>query len=253
MEYGLSNTMIDYIGLLFGIETNLYTALTSHFRDTLLINQYTQFYHIVGGNKRLIESFAEPCQITYSTKVLSIHRNDDQTVTLETKNSMNITSSLKFDRVVVATTASAARLIKHTPANDQVRNMTRALRELHYTCASKIVLYFNHPWWHDENIYGGSTTTDLPVRFIYYSNYNTTIYGNNNTEYVLLASYTFAQDSTLWSSSTIEQITDETLYNLEQIHQRSDIRQYYLRTVTKHWYVVIWYKFCFSYSNLFLL
>ncbi|CAF2565440.1 unnamed protein product [Rotaria sp. Silwood2] len=235
IEFGLSNMMIDYIGLMFGIETNLYTALTSHFRDALLINAYTKFYHIIGGNKRLIESLSEPCQINYSTSVLAIHRNEDKTINITIKNSMNITNIMKFNRVVVATTAPAARFIHYTPIDEQVKRMSRALRQLHYDCASKLVLYFNRSWWHDQNIYGGSSTTDLPVRFIYYDNYNTTINGNNHTESVLLASYTFAQDSTLWSSSTIDQITDQVLSNLEEIHARSDIRQFYLRTVVKHW------------------
>ncbi|CAM4795595.1 unnamed protein product [Rotaria magnacalcarata] len=234
-DYGLSNTMIDYIGLMFAIETNLFTALTSHFRDALLINEYTKFYHIVGGNKRLIDSLSESCQINYSTPVLAIHRNEDRTINITIKNKMNITNTLKFDYAVVATTAPAARLIHYTPVNEQVQSMSRALRQLHYDCASKVVLYFNRSWWHDQNIYGGSSTTDLPLRFIYYDNYNTTVNGTNHTESVLLASYTFAQDSTLWSSSTIDQITDRALFDLEQIHSRSDIRQYYLRTVVKHW------------------
>jgi len=228
--------MIDYIGLMFGIETNFFTALTSHFRDALLINQYTKFYHIIGGNKRLIEELSKPCQINYSTSVLSIHRNEDQTINIKIKDAMNRTKVINFDRVVVATTAPAARLIRYTPVDDQVKQMSRALRQLHYDCSSKIVLYFNYSWWHDQNISGGSSTTDLPLRFIYYDNYNTTINGNNhNTESVLLASYTFSQDSTLWSSSTLDQITNEALNNLEEIHSRYDIRNYYRKTVVKHW------------------
>jgi len=234
-EFGQSDIMIDYIGLLFGISTNLFTALTSHFRDALLINEHTQFYHIIGGNKLLIDKLSEPCQINYSTSVLSIHRNEDRTVNITVKNLMNITQIINFDRVVVATTAPAARLIRYTPINEQIKKMSRALRQIHYDCSSKIVLYFSYPWWHDENINGGWTVTDLPLRFIYYDNYNTTINRNNHTEYVLLASYTFAQDSTLWLSSTIDQITNQALNNLEEIHSTSNLRNYYLRTIVKHW------------------
>lgn len=227
--------MIDYIGLMFGIETNLYTALTSHFRDSLLINEDTRLYHIVGGNRVLIEKLAAPCHIEYSTSVLAIHRNDNRTVHVTVKDHLNETRQLHYDRVVVATTAPAARLIRYTPVDDQVHRMSRAMRKLHYDCASKIVLYFNRSWWHDQHIYGGSSTTDLPLRFIYYDNYNTTVTNTNHSEAVLLVSYTFAQDSTLWSSSTIDQITEEALMNLETIHGRQDIRNYYLRTVVKHW------------------
>lgn len=233
--FGLSETMIDYLGLMFGIETNLFTALTSHFRDALLINDYVQFSHILGGNQRLTDELVKPCQVNYSTAVLAIHQNGDQTVNVTSKDATNLTRVSTFDHVIVATTAPAARLIRVTPVDDQMRRMSRALRQLHYDCSSKIVLYFNYSWWHDQNISGGSTTTDLPLRFIYYDNFNTSIHGHNQTEAVLLASYTFAQDSTFWSSSTAEQITDEALANLEEIHSRSDIRNYYHRTVVKHW------------------
>ena len=32
----------------------------------------------------------------------------------------------------------------------------------------------------------------------------------------------------------MEQITDEALANLEEIHSRKDLRKFYLRTVVKH-------------------
>ena len=138
--------MIDYIGLLFGIETNLFTALTSHLRDALLINERTEFSHIIGGNQRLIEELSKPCQIQYSTRVLSIHRHENRTVTIETKDLHNEIEQIQFDQVVVATSAPAARFIRHTPINEQTQRKSWALRQLHYDCASKIVLYFNHSW-----------------------------------------------------------------------------------------------------------
>ena len=227
--------MIDYIGLVFGIETNLFTALTSHFRDALLINERTKFFHILGGNERLIAQLAQKLSINYSTSVLSINQNANQTVDITYQNLQNQSQTTNFDRVVVATTAPAARLIHYHPIDNQMKDLSRALRQLHYDCSSKIVLYFNQSWWNDLNIFGGSTTTDLPLRFIYYDNYNTTLGKQNASEFVLLASYSFAQDSTLWSSSTVEQITNEALNNLEEIHGRTDLRKFYLRTIVKHW------------------
>lgn len=235
LEFGLSDLMIDYIGLVFGIETNLFTALTSHFRDALLINEHTKFFHILGGNERLISQLSQSLKINYSTSVFSIHQNPNKTVDITYENIQNETKTMNFDRVVVATTAPAARLIHYHPIDNQMKDLTRALRQLHYDCSSKIVLYFNRPWWNDQNISGGSTTTDLPLRFIYYDNYNTTLAKQNQSEFVLLASYSFAQDSTLWSSSSVEQITNEALNNLEEIHERNDLRKFYLRTIVKHW------------------
>lgn len=232
-EFGLSSTIIDFIGLLFGIETNLFTSLISHFRDVLLINEKTKFYHIIGGNQRLIEKLIDSYTIRYSTTVLSIERHRNQTVSVQTKDSNGRIQIDIFDFVVVATTAPAARLIRYLPINKQIQDLSRSLRQLHYDCASKIVLYFNRSWWHDEGIFGGMTITDLPIRFVYYDNYRTSFHQNNQS--VLLASYTFSQDATFWSSSTLEQITNEVLNNLEEIHSRNDIRHLHRKTLVKHW------------------
>ena len=229
--------MIDYIGLLFGIETNLHTAILSHFRDALLINDETKFFHIVGGNHRLIEEFSsEPFDIHYSHEVLEVVRHGNKRVHLVIKAGVNVSESMEFDRVVVATSAPAARLIRQRPMNEQTQEMSRALRQLHYDCSSKVALYFSRPWWHDQQIYGGSSVTDLPLRSVYYDNYPTLIHRNQSrNESVLLASYTFAQDSTLWSSSTLDQITREALNNLEEIHTLTNLKEYHLKTVVKHW------------------
>ena len=184
----------------------------------------------------MIDELAKPCQVNYSTYsvIYSSKCRSNSECDEQRRNESNQSNQFRLCSCSYCT-APAARLIRYTPVDDQVKSISRALRQLHYDCSSKIVLYFNYSWWHDQNILGGSTTTDLPLRFIYYDNYNTTIYGHNHTEAVMLASYTFAQDSTLWSSSTLEQITNEALSNLEEVHSRSDIRNYYLRTVVKHW------------------
>ncbi|CAF0852959.1 unnamed protein product [Rotaria sordida] len=148
------------------------------------------------------------CQLFY--------KNKDKTVNITTKNTTHTIDISKFDRGFVATAVCAACFIHYKPIDNQV------------------ALYFNHSWWYNQNIYGDSSTIDLSLRFIYNENYNTIHNTNNHTESVLLASFIFTPDSTLWSSSTIDQITNETLLNLEQIHSLSDIQQFYLRTVVKH-------------------
>jgi monoamine oxidase len=233
-ESGLSRTMIDYIGIMLGLESRFHVALSVLFRARLL-HGHTKFFHIIGGNRRLIEALAEPCTVQYSSPVRAIHLNNDaQTINITYSVTQNKTESHSFDVVVVATTATAARLIHITPMSRGLYRMHQAQRQLHYDCSSKLAIYFSRPWWHDENVHGGSSITDLPVQSVYYDNYNMII-GNNSDEAVLLASYTTSDDSRLWSSLTLADTVNEVLSNLEELHERSDIKQYYQHAAVKHW------------------
>ena len=233
-ESGLSRTMIDYIGIMLSVDSRFHVALSVLFRARLL-HGHTEFFHIVGGNRHLISALAEPCTIRYASPVRGIHLNKDApTVNITYSVTQNETDSQTFDAVVVATTATAARLIHITPTSRGLHRMHQAQRQLHYDCSSKLALYFSRAWWHDENVHGGSSLTDLPVQAVYYDNYNMSI-GNHSDEAVLLASYTASDDSRLWSSLTFEDTVNEVLSNLEELHHRSDIKQYYQHAAVKHW------------------
>jgi len=136
------------------------------------------------------------CSIIYSTPIIQVQ--------LTTKNN----TIHKFHSIFISTTATAAQLIDFDQRN-QFINKYRSLRQLHYDCSTKILLFFNVSWWiKQENITNGRSITDLPIRFIYYPNINQT---NDGT---ILASYT-------WSY---------------EIHRFSpNIREYFQGGKVKHW------------------
>ncbi|CAF1096793.1 unnamed protein product [Didymodactylos carnosus] len=242
-ERNLSRAAIDYISLMLNVESNLYTALIESIRDMTIIKDDTEFYHIVNGNDLLIESLVREClsvannrcSIMYNASVTKVQLKTEKksNVQITWKNGSNDTQSKKYDSVIVATTATAASLIEFT-TRFKFADKYRAMRQLHYDCASKVALFFNRQWWNlDENIQGGRSTVDLPVRFVYYHNFNTT--SSESDGAAILASYTWSQDALLWTSLSEQQSIDLALENLNEIHAKTDVFKTFIGGKVKHW------------------
>jgi monoamine oxidase len=121
------------------------------------------------------------------------------------------------DYLVVAIPFSALRFVTVAPEFSFPKR--RAIIELHYDSATKVVLEFSERFWEwnadewakylpDEyrghNSYGGGSITDTPNRFIYYPSHAVP----ESRGGVILASYTWADDASRWDS-----IPSEDRYN----------------------------------------
>ena len=73
--------------------------------------------------------------------IVEVQLYDSNQVQLKTKNE----TSYIVDTLIVATTAPAANLIKFEKRIDFVDEY-RALRQIHYACSTKILLFFNVSW-----------------------------------------------------------------------------------------------------------
>jgi glycine/D-amino acid oxidase-like deaminating enzyme len=239
----MSRAAINYISLMLNIETSLFAALTEIIQDRNILDQ--QFYHIIGGNDRLPNSLlaaclAVPnnrCSILYNTRVTGVTlRNGvlaDITYISQNASFQNVTSQL-YDHVIVATTAAAANIIDFNDRSDFVDSY-RAMRQVHYDCASKVALFFAYQWWVNNpqvNIQGGHSTTDLPVRFVYYHNFNVSASLQDGA--AMLASYTWSQDALQWQSIPDDVALQIALENMNRLH-RQEVISYYIGGVTKHW------------------
>lgn len=239
----MSRGAMDYIGLMLNVETNLHTALTESIADMTIIKDDTMFYHIVGGNDLLTDKLKDEClripdgrcKIFYDSRIVTVELNEQQPydVRMEfvTNSSLTSNSTDPYESVIVATTATAAETIQFKN-RDRFIATYRALRQVHYDCASKIALFFNESWWiTKQTIRGGRSTTDLPIRFTYYHNFNL----NDTGGAALIGSYTWSQDSILWQSLSDEVALKLAVDNLDTLHKDIDIRPYYCDGTTKHW------------------
>jgi monoamine oxidase len=117
----------------------------------------------------------------------------------------------RFDLVILALPFSALR---HVRMKNLARQGKRqALRQLHYDNACKVLLEFKEPFWKNKHgIEGGKTITDLPVRQIFYPN---KCQNNNN---VLLASYTWGDDSLRWTGLSNDDRLRFALRDVSRVH-----------------------------------
>jgi glycine/D-amino acid oxidase-like deaminating enzyme len=231
---GLSRAAIDYISLMSNLEGNLFTAVLESIRDMLILGNTTKFYRIQGGSDLLIKAMVNDClsveqgrcSLSLNTTVTKIQLQSSERIRVISSNSDNL-----FDSVIVSTTANAAQLIDFDK-REYFSDKYRAMRQLHYDCASKVLLFFNSSWWYNyENINGGQSVTDLPVRFVYYPK------DSNTNGGVILASYTWSQDSLLWQSLNEDDAIELALKNLIEIHRQTSqsMRQFFQGGKAKHW------------------
>lgn len=138
-----------------------------------------------------------------------IQSDEGVTVSYQKGQQLSVTD-LQADAVAVTTTARAALFIDFVPSLSVLK--MEALRPAHY-----IGLTFHKKFWEKDGIQGGKSVTNRSSRLIYYPSHS---FPENQTVSVLLASYTWSDDSEIFSGASDEDIKELVLRDLEQIHGR---------------------------------
>lgn len=133
------------------------------------------------------------------------------------------------DAVLVTTTAKAVLFMDFDPPLS-VKKM-HALRGAHYESSTKIILTFSEKFWEKDGIRGGKSITDLPSRYIYYPSHS---FPTNSTVGVLLASYTWSDDSILLQGASDEDLKELALRDLAKIHGEQ-VKSLCTGVVVKRW------------------
>ncbi|CAF5016111.1 unnamed protein product [Rotaria sp. Silwood1] len=239
----MSRGAIDFISLMYNVD--MQTSLIEMVRSTVILTLNPEYSQIDGGFYLLTDALERNCKnvpdnrckIYTNTRVKGVHY-------IENPNNSSIrpwvrlvigenSTTIRFDSVIVSTTARAASLIEFEPRSLFI-DKYRALRQLHYDCATKIAHSFSRPFWRAENIQGGYSITDLSIRFVFYNNFNTTANSVNDGAFIL-TSYVWATDALLWSALSKDQTCEKSLQDLIQLHNRSDIRSLVVSCEVKNW------------------
>ncbi|KAJ3584977.1 hypothetical protein NHX12_013700 [Muraenolepis orangiensis] len=133
------------------------------------------------------------------------------------------------DAVLVTCTAKATRFIDFYPPLTSSKR--QALSSVHYDSSTKIFLTFSRRFWEDDGIKGGKSITDRPSRFIYYPSHS---FPENPDIGVLLASYTWSDDSLLFLGLGDEELKEVALRDLVLIHG-DKVRDLCTGVVVKKW------------------
>lgn len=223
-----SEAAIEMIAVLFNLESRMMTSFLQSFIEFSNISAEIQYWQIPGGIDHLPKAFLphlEDC-ITFGARMIKLDWEPKQNrVTVHIANREPVTGEV----AIVTIPFSSLRFVQICPSFSHFKR--KAIRELHYDAATKVLLEFNRRFWElDDDIYGGSTVTDLPIRFIYYPSHHI----GSDKGGVVLASYTWGDDAMRWDSLTPEERYQFALDNLAIIHGEQ-IREAYLGGATHSW------------------
>jgi monoamine oxidase len=134
----------------------------------------------------------------------------------------------RFDRAIIAVPFSAMRQIRMPQLTGPAKR--RALRQLHYDNSCKVLLIFREPFWREIKIRGGKTITDLAIRQVCYPIKEQEMPNAN----ILLASYTWGEDSLRWTALNKSDRLRFALRDLERVHKRS-LKEIFIRGTSHSW------------------
>jgi monoamine oxidase len=254
-EYYQDEHVIEYIGTLKNLTSRMFLSFIHNFIDTFYINSETSYIELAGGNWRLPQSFvpylAEDLVMNARAIELgwfnphtgvgdprAMHRGKPG-VWVKTVNEpavkrgvarpqhIRVEREFTADFLVVTIPFSALRFVKVSPLFSYDKR--RAIIELHYDQATKVLLEFSERFWEwDEATWrarlgspyrghdslGGGSIVDGPNRFIYYPSHPVP----GSTGGVILASYTWADEACRWDSMPDEDRYGFALKGLTDIY-----------------------------------
>lgn len=250
----LSHAGADMICTALSLEMHLQSSVTAILSDHIELNHTEKYYKIKGGMDNLSRSFVGDHIYSYEFENLESFKNPNPPLTagnnpdlkhdivynarvtnLEFKNSredgkksifLQYYNTMtrreipeqKFDLVISSLPFSSFRSIR-TQAGLLSREKRRAIRQLHYDNSCKIFLEFDEHFWMKQpfNINGGKSVTDLQIRQVYYPTLHDASLIDTNS--LVLASYTWGDESLRWTSLNEVDRIKFALRDLEIIHQ----------------------------------
>ncbi|XP_027893098.1 L-amino-acid oxidase-like [Xiphophorus couchianus] len=230
-EGGLSAEAVRMIGDLLNENSLMHLALTEMIYIENDVSDATTYDEITGGTDLLAKAFLTvlDAPILLDSRVRRIQRSHKGvTVWYQRENDPSL-ESLQADAVLVTTTAKAALFIEFDPPLS-TRKM-EAMRAVHYESSTKIILTFKEKFWTKDGIIGGKSITDRPIRYTYYPSHS---FPGNDRIGVLLASYTWGDDSHLFQGASDEELKELALRDLMHIHGKN-IRNLCTGVIVKKW------------------
>lgn len=213
----LSPGALEMAKVMIGLEGFPELAFPAILRELLpMIDPDGRFYEIIGGNDRLPNAFVPFIKedIYLGQKMIKISQHNGQ-VTVHTIHFQSLRPlSTTGDIAIVTIPFTLLDFVDVEPQHTFSHEKYKAIRELHYVPATKIGLQFRRRFWEDDGIQGGKLSTDLPIRFAYYPSH---LIGSSGSG-IILASYTWQDDTLSWDNLPEEDRIRNALNNLATIH-----------------------------------
>lgn len=213
----LSVGAIDMIKVMLGLEGFPELSFTALLREVMILfTEGLKFYEIIGGNDRLPYAFLPQLSenIYFNQKMRRIEQIDSQVTihSVDTKTSQKYSTT--GDLAIITIPFSLLNFVEVTPHDLFSYNKYKAIRQMHYVASTKIGLQFRTRFWEKEGNVGGKMISDLPVRYSYFPSQSVGTEGPG----VILASYTWEDNATIWDSLTEKEQIADALENLAYIY-----------------------------------
>jgi monoamine oxidase len=209
LRQGWDLAAIEAVGTLENLTSRLHYALIPALLDHALIRPDAQFWELQGGTATLTDALtAELGPVVKMGRRMTRLTQTSHGVRVETTAESGAedtdgapvppAESFDADYAILAIPATAARFCTFQPALSYPKR--RAITELHYDAATKVLLEFKTRFWEKGpgGYIGGGCVTDAPNRFTYFPSH--AVPGSPGG--VVLATYTWSDDAMRWDSLT---------------------------------------------------
>ncbi|BDG37229.1 flavin monoamine oxidase family protein [Saccharococcus caldoxylosilyticus] len=221
----LSSGAIDMIKVLLTLEGFPELSFLEALRELMILfTPNIVFYEITGGNDQLPKAFVPQLKenIIFGQKVQKIVQHDNQITIHSVHTKILEPFQITGDLAIVTIPFSVLQFVEVEPHDSFSYNKWKAIRELHYVGSTKTGIQFKSRFWEKEGIYGGKAISDLPITYTQYPSHDLGTTGSG----VVLASYTWEDDTIPWDSLSNENRLEYALKNLATIHGKQVYREF---------------------------
>ncbi|KAM4650660.1 L-amino-acid oxidase-like [Discoglossus pictus] len=230
-EGSLSHGALEMLGNYMNMNGQYYISFIESIMGEIVFNN-SRFDEITGGFDQLPLALYRRLGnvVRFNSTVVKVITRHNSVIVQYRKDRSSPLTSIPADYVIITATAKATKRIEFSPPLSNEKN--HALSYLHYTSATKILLFCNERFWEKDGIVGGRSSTDRPTRYVFYPSHNFT-----DGKGVLLASYTLADDSLFFASLSNDECANVVLDDLAVIHKRTkeELKRICPKVVVKKW------------------
>ncbi|XP_040490264.1 L-amino-acid oxidase isoform X2 [Ursus maritimus] len=227
-EGNLSYPAVRLLGDVMSKDGFFYLSFAEALRAHSCLSDRLRYSRIVGGwdllPRALLSSLSGP--VLLHAPVVAITQGTHE-VRVHIASSRRARSLKAMTADVVLLTASGPALQRITFSPPLSRRRQEALRALHYVPATKVFLSFRRPFWHDEHIEGGHSSTARPSRVIFYP--------PPGEGALLLASYTWSDAAASFAGLSPEDAMRVALDDVAALHGPIVYRLWDGSGIVKRW------------------
>ncbi|MER6565117.1 FAD-dependent oxidoreductase [Streptomyces sp. NPDC001093] len=239
---GWSLADVQAAGTLENMTSRLHYSLVPALIDRALINPQSRYWELEGGTATLTDRLTERLRevIKFGRRMTKLTRTAGG-VRIETTAESGGEDScdgrpepprevFEGDYAIVTVPFSALRFCHFEPMLSYSKR--RAITELHYDSATKVLLEFRTRFWEKGlgGFTGGGCCTDSPNRFTYFPSL---VEGSRGG--VVLASYTWSDDAMRWDSLTPGERYAFALDNMARLFGRVVYDEFTGHGATQSW------------------